>query len=282
MRFGKLTLTTISGGRYRADGGTMFGVVPKALWNRVLPADDKNRIPLATNCLLVRSKDYLALIDTGYGSKFSDKGLRLIDGESGDPLARSLAEQGVTYGDIDFVILTHLHFDHAGGTTRRDEDGRLVDSFPRAEYIVQKREWNDATAQTPELVAAYPLENITPLGETGRLRLVEGDVEIVPGIRALVTGGHTHGHQAFVIESEGQGAIYLSDLCSTSRHMPMNWCLSFDVDLLHTRTKKREVLGQIADAGWLALWVHDPDHAAARLARTKSGDIEIVESIVAL
>jgi len=278
MQLGSFELTTIAGGRYWTDGGAMFGIVPRPLWVRVFPTDGKNRIPQATNCVLVQTGKQTVLIDTGYGSKLPEKQRAHLDAEPGDPLAESLRAKGVSIEQIDTVILSHLHFDHAGGATTRREEGTLAPTFPNAEYVVQKLEWEMATEGRPELRNAYPQENILPLKEGGRLRLIEGDVEIVPGIRALVTGGHTHAHQALVIESGSEGAIYLGDCCPTWRHLPSLWCMAYDVDLLQARRIKPIVLGEIADKGWWGLSDHDPDHAAARLARDEHREFVVTEA----
>ncbi|MEX2286260.1 MAG: MBL fold metallo-hydrolase [Planctomycetaceae bacterium] len=282
MQLGSVTLTTISGGRFRLDGGSMFGVVPKPLWSKVHPPDENNTIPHGTNCVLVRDGRRNILIDTGYGSKLSSRQREVFAGEAGDPLLASLAAHGLLAEQIDAVILSHLHFDHAGGSTRYDENGALVPTFPRATYIAQKLEWEIATAELPELRGAYPLENLLPLRAAGQLQLVDGDVELVPGIRAIITGGHTAGHMAVVIESEDDTALFLADVCPTWRHLRTLWCMAYDVNLLQTRRIKSKLLGQIADNNWLALCDHDADHAAARIARDDRQDFVVTESIVAL
>ncbi|HEX6984525.1 MAG TPA: MBL fold metallo-hydrolase [Planctomycetaceae bacterium] len=282
MRFGEFELTTVSGGRFRVDGGTMFGVVPKALWERVAPPDERNAIPQATNCLLIRGRERTVLIDAGYGGKLSEKQRRQLTAESGEPLLESLAAAGVAPERIDAVLLTHLHFDHAGGATRLGEDGRLVPAFPNAEYVVQRREWELATADVPELRGSYPAENFRPLAESGRLRLLDGDGEVLPGVRAVVTGGHTPGHQAFVLESGGGTAVYLGDVCPTTRHLRTLWCMGYDLDLLATRRAKRSLLGRIADEGWLALFDHDAEVAAARIARDDVREFAVTEAVAAL
>jgi len=267
LRLGEFELTTVSGGRFRIDGGTMFGVVPKPLWERIAPPDERNTIAQTTNCLLVRSPGRTVLIDTGYGPKLGEKQRRHLDAEAGDPLAAPLAGAGVSRDGVDLVLLTHLHFDHAGGATRRDSEGRLIAAFPNAEYVVQRREWELATAELPELRGSYPTQNFLPLAESGRLRLIDGDVEVTPGIRSLVTGGHTPGHQAFLIQSGGEAAIYLGDVCPTTSHLRTLWCMGYDLDLLTTRRAKRTILGRAADEGWLALFDHDAKAAAARITR---------------
>ena len=282
MQLGDLNLKSISGGRFRLDGGSMFGVVPKPLWSKVYPPDDRNTIPHGTNCVLVQDGARNILIDTGYGSKLSPRQREVFDSDAGDPLLASLAAHGLSPEQIDTVILSHLHFDHAGGSTRYDESGTLVPTFSRATYIAQQLEWNIATADLPELRGAYPPENLVPLQESGQLQLVDGDVELVPGIRAIVTGGHTAGHMAIVIESQGESAVFLADICPTWRHLRTLWCMAYDVDLLQTRRIKPRLLGEIADNNWLALSDHDPDHAAARIARDTRQDFIVTEAIAAL
>ncbi len=282
MQLGRFELTTISGGSYHIDAGTMFGVVPRTLWSRRIAVDDKHQLEQATNCVLVRTGERTALIDTGYGSKMSEKERSIFRLEDGDPLVASLADHGVAVEDIDTVILSHLHFDHAGGATRRSEGGEVVPTFPNAEYVVQRGEWFTAIADYPELRSAYALDNLLPLEAAGQLRFVDGDAEILPGIRGIVTGGHTQSHQALVIESENETAVFLADLCPSLHHLPTLWCMSYDVDLLQTRRMKSRLLGQIADGGWLALFDHDPEHAAARLCRDDKRDFAVTESIVSL
>lgn len=282
MRIGRYELTTVSGGRFFIDGGTMFGVVPRSLWSRVFPPDERNDIAQATNCVLIRGEGRTVLIDTGYGSKLAPKQQAIFRAEPGDPLLASLTALGVAPEDVDAVVLSHLHFDHAGGATRRAGDGRLVPTFPRAEYVVQKAEWETALSGVPELRGAYPLENLEPLAEARCLRFVDGDGELLPGLRGEVTGGHTENHQAVFVESEGQTAVYLGDLCPTSRHLPTLWCMAYDVHMLQTRRAKPGLLGRIADAGWWALLDHDPDHAAIRLARDPARDFVVAETLATL
>src|ERR1700730_18156902 len=175
MKLGQFTVTTVSGGQLRCDGGTMFGVVPKVLWSKLIEIDAQNCIPQATNCVLVQTGRQKILIDTGYGPKLQEKERTILGAESGNPIVTSLAAQGIKPEEIDVVILSHLHFDHAGGGVALDGD-RLVTTLPNAEYVVQRLEWEVATAGYAELRAAYPQENIVPLEVSGQLRLVDGDV----------------------------------------------------------------------------------------------------------
>jgi len=169
-----------------------------------------------------------------------------------------------------------LHFDHVGGATRLDPQRRLVPTFPRARYVIGRLEWEDATGGALELETAYP-DNLTPLTETGQAVLVEGDAEIVPGLRARLTGGHTRGHLSLVFESGGQTALYIGDLCPTTAHLRQMWCLAYDTYPLDTRRNKPQLLGEAAEGQWLVLWPHDPKVAAGRVVRHPKREFDVVE-----
>ena len=282
MNLGAWQLDTISGGTFRPDGGAMFGIVPKPLWERLAPADERNRILLHTNCVLARDGKHTLLIDTGYGGKLSEKEREIHAAQAGEPLIKNLALHGVAPEDINLVVFSHLHFDHVGGGTRRAQDGAIVPAFPNARYIVQRGEWEDATGGASELAGAYPLENLLPLQDAGRIDFIDGDVEIVPGLRSLVTAGHTRRHQAVIFESGFQYAIYLGDLCPTSAHMRTLWGMGYDVDPLETRRRKPSILGRAADEAWLVLWDHDPHMAACRLKRDEKREFVAIETLATL
>lgn len=280
MQLGNFELLSVSGGTFRLDGGAMFGVVPKVLWRKKAPPNARNYIVMDTNCLLVRTGDHTVLIETGYGPKASEKERNLFALEAGNPLLENLARHGIAAEEIDTVLLTHLHFDHAGGATLRDADGRLRPTFPKARYVVQRAEWETATSDVPELEGSYPGENLLPLAEANQLELVDGDVELRPGFRARTTGGHTRGHQAIVLESGGETAVYLGDLCPTTAHLRRLWCMGYDLYPLETRRVKPQVLGQAADEGWLVFWDHDPEVIAAYLERDERQEFVLREPIV--
>jgi glyoxylase-like metal-dependent hydrolase (beta-lactamase superfamily II) len=277
MQLGELRLQVVSGGRFRMDGGAMFGVVPKVLWSRCVQPDGENRIPLAANCLLIDTGRHKVLVDTGYGSKLSAREQEIYGAEQGSPLTDSLSQMGVTPPEIDTVILSHLHFDHAGGGTEYAAEESLRPTFPNAEYVVQRREWMLATADLPELRGTYPPENLWPLRDADCLRLIDGDVEIVPGIHSIVTGGHTAAHQSLLIESDGCAAVYLADVCPTQVHLPIRWGMAYDLDVVQLRRKKSELLGMIADRDWWAFFDHDARTTHTRLTRHKKRDFEIVD-----
>jgi len=280
MQLGDWQIDVVSGGWHRADGGSMFGVVPKPVWERLLPPDDKNRIPMATNCLLCRNGRHTVLVDTGYGGKNPEREQRNFDLEPGEPLIASLASLGLSPDDINTVVFSHLHFDHAGGGTRT-ADGKVKPAFPRARYFANRVEWTHATSGIPELRASYPQENLASLEAAGLLTLTDGDAEILPGLRTWVTGGHTAGHQAILLESGGRTAIYIADLCPTSHHLRSLWGMAYDLYPLDTRRQKPIVLGRAADEGWLVCWDHDPNVAIAQIARDERKEFAIVETLVA-
>ncbi|HJQ63934.1 MAG TPA: MBL fold metallo-hydrolase [Burkholderiales bacterium] len=276
---GDIRLTIVSGGQLWIDGGNMFGVIPRVLWQQKSPPDELNRIRLDTNCVLVRTRDSLGLVDTGYGGKLPHK-LRQRHGlDDGAPLVRNLAAAGVTPEQIDWVILTHLHFDHAGGATDRDEDGAVRPTFPRARHYVQRFEWEDALAVLPELAGAYSLDDFVPIERAGLLEIVEGDAQIVPGITTQLTGAHTRGHQIVRIESEDESATCLADICPTAAHLPTFWTMAYDQLPLAVRRIKPRILNDIAEQHRIALFSHDPQVVAARLAPDASGELSIVELV---
>lgn len=266
LDLGPIKIRTVSGGKYRIDGGTLFGVVPRLLWERQYLPDENHRILQETNCILAETPHKRVLIDTGYGSKLSQRFRKHHDITESDPLLTNLKELGVRPDQIDLVILSHLHFDHAGGCTRLDEQGELIASFPNAEYVVQQQEWDIAMADHPELKGAYNKQNFEILAQTDQLRLVNNEEEIIPGIRVRKTGGHTQGHQMIIIEHEQEAAVYAGDICATKAHQPLAWCMSYDTNLLQTRREKTKLLAEIHDHNWWLLLDHDPTTFAVQLS----------------
>jgi glyoxylase-like metal-dependent hydrolase (beta-lactamase superfamily II) len=272
MQFGRWNITIVSGGRFVSDGGAMFGVVPKSLWSRAFPCDDENKIAQDTNCLLLQDGRRTVLFDTGYGGKLAEKQRRWMAADAGDPLIASLARAGVAPSDVTDVVLTHLHYDHVGGATQCDQQQPPRPTFPQATHYVQRGEWETAVADPEELRGAYPQENIVPLREAAErqqleLCLLEGDQEILPQIHTLRTPGHTANHQSLLVRDGQRTLCYLGDLCPTTRHFPLLWCMAFDVSLLDTRRTKQRVLAAAADERWLLVLDHDPQQRAAFVRR---------------
>lgn len=260
-QLGRFRIHALEAGLQRLDGGAMFGVVPKPLWERRIPADEKNRIPLALRCLLVETPDALVLIDNGIGNKEGEK-FRSIYGveNAGSPtrLEDALRDAGFAPDDVDVVIDSHLHFDHAGGNTFRDEAGEVRLAFPRARYYAQRGEWEYAHWDNERIRASYLPDNFDPVHRAGALTLIEGETEIVPGIRTLPTPGHTPHHQSVLIHSEDETALFLADVVPTAAHLPYPWIMGYDVEPLVTYETKRIILPRARDEGWLLVFEHDP------------------------
>jgi glyoxylase-like metal-dependent hydrolase (beta-lactamase superfamily II) len=257
LRLGNADLHIVSDGLAWMDGGGHFGLVPKVLWEKVVQADELNRIPMALNCLLVVSKGQRILVDTGFGDKLSSKERQIwsIAGES--RLVGDLRRLGFAAEDIDVVINTHLHSDHCGGNTVL-RDGQVVPTFPRAEYWIQRLEWADARYPNERTRATYLAENFVPLEERGQLCLLYGDTHVTSEVRCIVTRGHTRSHQSVVIESGGETAIYLGDLASWTIQMErLAWVSAFDVEPLETIETKRRIRDWALEKGALLIFEHD-------------------------
>lgn len=274
IRVGGIEAAILSGGRYRIDGGGMFGIVPKAIWERRAPPDARNRILLETNCLLVRAGGKRVLVDAGSGDKWGPKERDLYAFEPGDPLAGSLAAAGVEPSDVDAVVVSHLHFDHAGGLTR-NAAGAIVPSFPRAEVFVQRGELDDAEAGYGTMRRSYLPENWRPIRDAGLLRPVEGDAEILPGIRAVVTGGHTRWHQAVLLHDGPEAAIYLGDLVPTRHHFRAPWNMAYDLEPAWTMARKLELLKIAKARGWTVFLDHDPEEPVGSVAADAEGEFAL-------
>ncbi|HET6702279.1 MAG TPA: MBL fold metallo-hydrolase [Gemmatimonadaceae bacterium] len=259
---GAWTVHALQAGGQALDGGAMFGVVPKPLWERRIPADARNRIPLGMRCLLVEHDIGLVLIDNGAGNKENEKFIDIYGIENEGAEGRTLLEDGLrSLGfrpeDVVLMIDTHLHFDHAGGNTYRDAAGRIVPTFPRARYIVQRGEYEWATRTNERTAASYFPHNFEPVREAGLLDLVDGDREVAPGIRVVRTPGHTPHHQSVLLESRGEAAFYLGDLVPTAAHLPLPWIMGYDVEPLVTLETKRKYLERAAAEQWLVVFEHD-------------------------
>lgn len=264
MKWGAFQLHRLSGGFLWLDGGAMFGVVPKPLWEKKAPPDEKNRIRLATNCLLIRTGEKNLLVDTGCGGKYSEKQKEIYRIEQECRLLEELRRCGVAPEQIDFVINTHLHFDHCGGNTRRAGDA-VVPTFPNATYIVRREEYEAASRPNERTRASYFQHNWKPVEEEGRLKIVERDEEVVPGVSLVHTPGHTEGHQSVRVESEGAVLFYLADLCPTAAHVPLPWVMAYDVFPLTTMETRRQIYPQAIRERWLMFFEHDPAIVAGYL-----------------
>lgn len=275
MQLGDWRIDIVSGGHFLHDGGVLYGVVPKTIWQKVTPADSQNRVPLAMNCLLARNGRYTVLIDTGHGDKLSPLECKAHGLETAWPLLEQLRRLGVSAGDIDAVVLSHLHWDHAGGATTR-VDGQLTPTFPRATYYINRREWEDASSAAIELSGGYMADDFLPLLQHGRIVLTEPEQEIVPGIQVVQTGGHTRGHQAVVVESRDEGILYLGDIAPTTAHVRRMWCTAYDLDLIQSRQVKTQWFAYAADRQYHVVWNHDRQAPCTQVARHSKREFVIV------
>lgn len=259
---GSLKIHAIQAGGQLLDGGAMFGVVPKALWQRRIPADDRNRIQLGMRCLLVEHDNGLILIDTGSGNKETPKFQDIYgienEGRNGrTALEDGIAELGFRPEDVAFVIDSHLHFDHAGGNTFTDSDGGEKFSFPNARYIVQAGEYDAAVNSNERTAASYFPRNYVPIYEAGKFDLIDGDREIMKGVRLIQTPGHTRFHQSVVLESNGQTGIFLGDIVPTHAHLPLPWIMGYDLEPLVSLETKRKLLATVVEEDWTVFFPHD-------------------------
>ena len=269
MRLGDFEIQALSDGTFALDGGQMFGVVPKPLWEKKIPADGRNRIRLGLNCLLVRTGRENVLIETGIGEKFDSKFADIYAVDHSRSLPRDLERSGLTPDRIDVVINSHLHFDHCGWNTRRDRD-RLVATFPHARYYAQRHEWEHALAPNERDHASYIAEFIR--AAESQTEFLDGDQQVIPGIRVQVLPGHNRNLQAVWIESAGERACFISDLVPTSAHVPYPWIMAFDLYPMETLANKRKLLPELVRDRVLVIFPHDAEMPWARL-RDREGKI---------
>ncbi len=271
-RLGSLDLHLLSDGTYYQDAGAVFGVVPRVMWERIAdpPLDDQYRMPLALNCLLVRSHDKLVLIETGVGDKEGHR--RQASPAQEGTLLSALAALGVRPDDVDVVINTHLHADHCGWNTRQLEDGRAVPTFPRARYLIERGEWEAAIHPNERTRATYLAENLLPLEEAGVLDLVEGERSVTPEITIVPTRGHTEDHASVVLSSSGETAIYIGDMVQHAVQLERTaWVSAFDLlPLVSMETKKRIVERAIRERA-LVVSVHCPFPGLGRMTMGEDG-----------
>jgi methylmalonyl-CoA epimerase len=261
---GDLELISLCDGFFHLDGGSIFGTVPKVLWEKKAPADARNRITLAMRPLVVRGARTM-IIDAGLGDKENDTFNDMYGVERARNLDHTLAEAGLTAEDIDIVLATHLHFDHAGGFTRRDAAGRIHPRFPRAQYVARRGEWEDASRPHERNRASYRPDNYVPLADAGVLQLVDDDRTIMPGVRVRRTGGHTMHHQMVIIESGRTSAVFVADLMPTTAHLGEAWIVGYDLYPMDTLAAKKAFVKEAIEREMLVFFEHDPAIAAGRI-----------------
>jgi len=263
MNLGEWTFRAFHDGRFKLDGGAMFGVVPKVMWEKKHPADEMNRIDLDLRCLLVDHEDRRILVDTGMGDRWDEKKAGVFGLERRrNQLVAELAESGITRESITDVILTHLHFDHAGGTLR-EVDSALEPVFPGAQHWVQKRHWEWATSPSERDRASFRRDDFQALEQNGKLHLVDGAREIIPGVRTYPVHGHTPGQQMVEFHTGHGVVVYCGDLLPFLSQLHVPWIMGFDLNPLLTVTEKKQFLTRAVEDKYILVDAHDTENEAA-------------------
>jgi glyoxylase-like metal-dependent hydrolase (beta-lactamase superfamily II) len=271
--FGHFELYSIHAGRFRLDGGAMFGVVPKNLWSRQLEPDEQNRIPMAMRCLLIKSQETgrVYLIDNGSGTKFDEKFKSIYDLDYSEyNLQASLEYHGFSTDDITDMVFTHLHFDHCGGSTYYDDNDELALTFPEANHWVTQTQWNNAINPNPREKASFLPENIEPLKqakEDGILNVVEEGHSFEPGFEMLIVNGHSVGQQLPFLQAGQSKLAFAADLLPTAAHVPLPWVMGYDMCAIDTLEEKERILNQAVDENWYFFLEHDAFNEIMRVTK---------------
>jgi methylmalonyl-CoA epimerase len=267
---GDLRLTSVNDGLFRLDGGAMFGVVPRPLWEKKAPPDERNRILLGMRPLVVEAGWGRMIIDCGAGDKMDARSADIYGLDRRRHLDHALSDAGLSADSFDYVLATHLHFDHFGGATRREADGVVKPRFPRATYFIRRAEWEDATHPHERNRASYLQDDFVPLDKAGVIGFYAADQEIQPGVRVVRTGGHTGQHQIVYLESGGKTAVFTADLIPTTAHVQDPWIMGYDLFPMETLAFKKRFIRDAIDREYLILFEHDP-YVAAGYIREEDG-----------
>ncbi len=281
LEVGRIRVHLLNDGFFALDGGAMFGIIPKPLWSKEIPADEQNRIRMSLHCPLATDGSDAILVDTGVGERLSEKEREIFKVDRQGGLRARLGEIGLDPEDVTHVVLTHLHFDHLGGVVARGDDGRLRPAFPRARHFIQRSELTTALAPGDERVASayrHAAECLEPLREAKLVEVCDGDTEITPRLRVVVTGGHTPSHQCPVLADAGASFIHLGDIAPTRAHLRPAWNQAYDQEPLATIAAKRRLLDRAAAEGWWVSFDHDRQIACGRLG-PEWGKGEVIETI---
>lgn len=271
MKIGKYELILIETGRLGLDGGAMFGVVPKALWNRTNPADDANRIELTTRNLLLKSDEKLILIDTGIGEQWDEKFTKIYNVDHSQfTLVDELKKKGITADQITDVILTHLHFDHTGGSTIKEGE-KIIPTFPNATYHVQKKHYEWAVKPSEKDRGSFVADRFVPLHKHGVLNLLDNQLEFDDNISFILIDGHTFSQQMVKISDDSNTLVFCADLLPLSSHIPLPYIMAYDLQPLKTLEEKKKFLPQAVEENWLLFFEHDPEIAAATVTQSLNG-----------
>lgn len=267
-----MKLYSINTGHFKLDGGAMFGVVPKSLWNKVNPADDNNMCSWAMRCLLIEDGKRLILIDNGMGDKQDDKFFSYYYLHGNDSLRKSLSKFGYSVDDITDMVLTHLHFDHCGGSIAHNSDRtRLEPVFKNATYYCNAKHWEWATHPNAREKASFLKENIMPIKESGQLKFIEENTELIKGLSFLEVNGHTEAMMLPVLSQHGKTLAFMADLIPSAGHIPLPYVMGYDMRPLQTLEEKERILNLAADNNWVLFFEHDPAIECVSVERTEKG-----------
>lgn len=267
-----MNLYTIATGRFKLDGGAMFGVVPKTLWNRTNPADSDNRIDMAMRCLLVEEGDRLVLIDNGIGEQHDSKFKQIYALDNEGWLDRELASHGFSRADVTDLVLTHLHFDHCGGTSRLNESTGLYEpQFPNATLWLQRSHLEWATHPNDREKASFLPRNVQPIAASGQLKLLDGDTQLFPGFDLRVVNGHTEAQQLPVLQYKGRTILYAADLFPTYGHIPLPYVMGYDTRPLLTLEERNRFLPWLAENQVVIYYEHDPLNECGTVMKNEKG-----------
>ena len=267
-----MTLFPILAGRFKLDGGAMFGVVPKSIWQRTNPADKDNLIDVCARCLLIENGDRLILVDTGMGDKQSDRFFSYYKPYGKESLLDSIAQAGFHPNDITDVLLTHLHFDHCGGCFTWNKDHTsFVPVFPNADYWSNKDHWEWATRPNPREKASFLDDNLRPIEASGRLRFIDNNTENPLGLELLFVDGHTEKQMLPMLDWKGEKLVFMGDLIPTAGHIPVPYVMGYDVRPLQTLVEKSSFLDLAAEKNYLLFMEHDPNKALVKVQHTDKG-----------
>ena len=265
-KIGNWKITFLETGTFWLDGGAMMGSVPKVLWEKTNAPDDKNRIKLALRCLLLDNGESRVLIESGIGNKFDSKFSKMFSiSQSKEPLCDALSDNGYSYKDITHVILTHLHFDHAGGIVKINSDGQAKPVFPNAKHYISRENWDAGINPNPRDRASYLKENYVPVHDRGLFEFVLGNSEILPGISTYVVNGHTKGQQLIKIDSDDETLVFCSDLIPLESHLRLPWIMGYDLNADLTLKEKTEFLNLASSNNWWLFFYHDPETIAVKI-----------------
>jgi len=276
MKFGDFELFVLSDGMFKLDGGSMFGVVPKVLWEKTNPPNEMNRIELGLNSLIIKTNDDIVLVDTGIGENYNEKFFEMFEIDKSTSLLKSLNSISLKPDDITKVVLTHLHFDHCGGNCAKGEGDELKPTFPNATYYFHQDEFEYAKNPDPRSRGSYLAQNWQAIEESDQLQLISGNQEIVPGIEVFTTGGHTQNHQIVKVHSDGKTACFLADLVPTDSHLKTAYVMGYDLYPKTTMEMKEKVLKQALQENWLLIFEHAPSVRGGYLTE-KEGKLRIEE-----